>query len=175
MLTKQDCLYQPYYCEENIWQLCQKDYFKGREVKVLFLLPTEANYIALWHQKLTDPDQPVFWDYHVILFDVTNLQIFDFDTHLTFPFNAKSYFTLSFGIEYPKYLPRFKVFDKDPFVENFSSDRSHMLDDRGRWLAEPPAWPFILNEQGVSLKNILFEEKSPFSTNYSFYEMQAET
>jgi len=171
MLQKTDCPYQAYYCEENIWKLCQLEFFEDTAVQILFLLPSQANFIAVWQQQLAKAKQPVFWDYHVILLDKSNAQIYDFDSLLPFPVDAKEYFSSSFAMDFPAYLPQFKVFERKDFIERFSSDRSHMLDEQGNWMASPPVWPCILNNNGIDLKKILLKQDASFCKSYSYREM----
>jgi hypothetical protein len=47
------------------------------------------------------------------------------------------------------YAPRFRIIEASEYVKHFSSDRSHMRDKNGDWLALPPAWSPILKE-GIS-------------------------
>ncbi|MEM1135280.1 MAG: hypothetical protein AAGI07_05525 [Bacteroidota bacterium] len=157
MLKKETCLYQPFYCEENIWQLCKHEAFSNFRAKVVFLLPSQK-YIAVWQQKLSEMHQPVLWDYHVIFMvelDHKEWWVYDFDTQLPFPIKAKDYFTVSFSSDYPDYLPVLKVIDSKEYVKQFHSDRSHMIDQNGNWLAPPPAWEKILNKKGVALTKLL--------------------
>lgn len=43
------------------------------------------------------------------------------------------------------YRPSFRVARAEAFLDNFSSDRSHMIDSStGQWLAPPPIWPLII-------------------------------
>jgi hypothetical protein len=41
------------------------------------------------------------------------------------------------------------------FVKHFSSDRSHMRDKNGNWLAPPPAWSPILKEGVCSFPQLI--------------------
>ena len=41
----------------------------------------------------------------------------------------------------------FKTIDGNEYIENFSSDRSHMRLPSGDWIAPPPSWsPIVKNE-----------------------------
>ena len=137
--------YTPFYCEENIWQLCHHMEFAGKPGWVVFI-SNPARKCAIWHAKLAgDSHQPVIWDYHVILMTKSpHLRVWDFDTRLGFPISAPCYFNYSFRENAPKQLqPRFKLVQVSRFIEEFSSDRGHMRGLRGEWLASPPDWPFI--------------------------------
>jgi len=176
MLQKENCLYQPYYCEENIWQLCKHDYFKNSEVEVLFLLPSQAKCIAVWHQKLSEDNNPVLWDYHVVLYHKKANLIFDFDSELNFPADAISYFQHSFSTIYPIYLPTFRLFQKKDFESYFYSNREHMKNEAGQWIEPPPKWEMpgidlTHYEKRISLTDILNSNNESIGKTYSFIEM----
>lgn len=137
--------YTPFYCEENIWQLCHHLDFAGKPGWVVFI-SNPGRKCAIWHAKLAgDSHQPVIWDYHVILLTKTpHLRVWDFDTRLGFPISPECYFNYSFLEKTPKNLqPRFKLVKISKFIDEFASDRSHMRGDGGEWLASPPDWPHI--------------------------------
>ena len=86
VLKRKDFLYQPYYCEENIWHLCQNASFKESEV---IFIASKGNAFPMMNQRvMTNPSIPVLWDYHVILLVKSEMnnsghnQIVDFDTTL---------------------------------------------------------------------------------------------
>ncbi len=59
--------YAPYYCEENIWHLCQEADFSGFDRKVV-LVSNDRRTCALWNQRAQMAHgEPVIWDYHVVL------------------------------------------------------------------------------------------------------------
>lgn len=53
-------LYTPYYCEENIWQLCGESKFTKKSW-VIFISNVSGT-CAIWKQKLAEPHLPVVWD-----------------------------------------------------------------------------------------------------------------
>uniref|UniRef100_A0A672LIJ8 Protein N-terminal glutamine amidohydrolase n=1 Tax=Sinocyclocheilus grahami TaxID=75366 RepID=A0A672LIJ8_SINGR len=62
------------------------------EVYVVFKISNERKLIPIWKQKSSQGDQPVIWDYHVILLHVNKqgqsyiyIYIYDLDTILPFP------------------------------------------------------------------------------------------
>ena len=71
--------YCSHFCEENIYHMASR--FQQRidndrtscgfsvEKVTIFVVfvSSESNQTPIWHQKLGNTDEPVFWDYHVIL------------------------------------------------------------------------------------------------------------
>ena len=150
-LKRRDFLYQPYYCEENIWHLCQNALFK--ESEVIFIASKGDAFPMLNQRVTTDPHIPILWDYHVILLvksEINNSadnQIADFDTTLTFVTDIRTYFSQSFldnTLLRPDEVPFFRVVTASEYSELFSSDRIHMRSGED-WLASPPPWPMIGN------------------------------
>jgi hypothetical protein len=176
MLLLENCLYQPFYCEENIWQLCKHPYFKKAAVEVIFMLPKHKEFIAVWQSKMSKAEQPILWDYHVVLHDINAKVIYDFDTLLPFPIDAEKYFFHTFSLVYPAYLPLFKVFQQEDFALNFFSDRTHMQNKKGKWLKPPPEWDSPRpntsnNKKRISFTEVLDVENTLVGKTYSFYEM----
>lgn len=133
--------YQPFYCEENIWHLCQHpDYLNGHVV----FIASYGDYLPMLCQQGCDnPGELIFWDYHVVLLNHGN--IYDFNTTLPFASKAADYFSQSFideNMMSPLQVPMFRVIPTNEFVATFKSDRSHMKTTDG-WSAEPPDWPLI--------------------------------
>lgn len=133
--------YQPFYCEENIWHLCQHpDYLDG---DVVFIAGYGSYFPMLCQQGCENQGSLVFWDYHVVL--LKDGKIFDFNTTLPFSSLVESYFAQSFINESrlrPLQVAMFRVMPANEFVAAFQSDRSHMKTTDG-WSAEPPEWPLI--------------------------------
>ncbi|NRB40158.1 MAG: hypothetical protein HRU20_17120 [Pseudomonadales bacterium] len=147
--------YTTFFCEENIFLLGQTLIAAGfgvDKLTVLFL----SNYqyqIPLRQQRLGQSfvgfDEPlVIWDYHVVLQfdDADKKYILDFDSLLDFPCIKSVYFTATL-------LPPKPLFDAfavlcreiplQQFLQQFDSDRSHMLDECGNALATFPEYPAI--------------------------------
>ena len=150
--------YAPYYCEENIWHLCQEKDFQNVDRKVV-LISNLRRQCALWNQRARmGLGEPVLWDYHVImLFESNGWQVFDLDTLLETPTPAEKYIECTFGDDRTPedFLPMFRVMDADEFVRVFSSDRSHMLTADGRWQVEPPSWPAIVRDGKSNLMELI--------------------
>jgi len=154
IFKKQMCVYTSCYCEENVWKLCSmlksKENLLLANTKVVFISNFEKK-VAFWCQKSGEGNKniPVIWDYHVILIykNQDTWFAYDLDTTLQFPINLEEYFMKSFCPNIKKsstYKPTFRVVESTDFLEYFSSDRSHMKNKYGEWLAEPPKYPAIL-------------------------------
>ncbi len=157
--------YAPYYCEENIWHLCQEADFHAFDRKVVFI-SNDRRTCALWNQRAQPvAGEPVLWDYHVILmFRNTGSQVsdgwhvYDLDTLLGAPIPIAEYIESTFGdpsLVPAEFGPKFRVIDADEFVSVFSSDRSHMLTADGRWQVEPPPWPAIIRNGSSNLMELI--------------------
>mgnify|MGYP000312495299 CR=1 FL=1 len=133
--------YQPNYCEENIWHLCQHRKYLGG--KVIFI-SSLGNYFPMLCQKGgKEIDQTIFWDYHVIL--LKEGKIFDFNSTLSFSTPIKDYFEQSFIEDFllmPHQAPKFRVLDAEEYIRLFLSDRRHMKAN-STWISPPPSWPPI--------------------------------
>jgi len=137
--------YQPYYCEENIWHLCRDPRFAGRECQVLFISNLQQS-VAIWSARLAPPDEPVIWDYHVVLLcREGDWQIWDLDTRLAQPCAADAFLRASFRACHPRLKPLFRLIEADRYQDQFSSDRSHMRLAGGGFRQPPPPWPPIFD------------------------------
>jgi len=142
--------YTPNYCEENIYRLlvplAESISFSLTELTVLFI-SNALRMIPLWSQKLQrDYAVPVIWDYHVILHYPG--KIYDFDSTLAFPCDVTEYIEKTFHPEVAlkaEFQRMYRLVPAEMFLENFASDRSHMLSD-GEWRAPIPSWPAIQNQ-----------------------------
>jgi protein N-terminal glutamine amidohydrolase len=133
--TNQSCYkYTALFCEENIWHLADsliKQGVKDSELNIVFI-SNPKQQVAIFNQKSGHGNHPVIWDYHVVLLRKTtnNYCIYDFDTKLAFETNAEQYLNLSFPKEKNVALPyqaQFRFIETQVFLNEFSSDRSHML------------------------------------------------
>jgi hypothetical protein len=159
---REDFAYQPAYCEENIWHLCQQSHFQNSYVVFIF---SKGEAFPMLNQSLCEhPALPIFWDYHVVLLVINkNNQIFDFDTTLAFNTDIDFYFKESFinqSILSDKETPLFRLVPADEFTSSFSSDRSHMKTLSG-WLSPPPNWPIIGNK-GTNLESFIQANDNQF-------------
>ena len=114
---------------------------------------------AIWrHRAAHSPDAPMIWDYHVILLTKEQKRgwiVWDLDTTLDFPVKAKTWLQLSFvmGCSIPDaYRPLFRLLTSQEYLQHLSTDRSHMREKNGNWLAPPPEWePSFQPELGMNL------------------------
>jgi hypothetical protein len=149
--------YQPFFCEENIWQLCARHDFGAADAYVVFISNADRT-CALWSQRAARAvGAPVVWDYHVILVDDSgpNAQVWDLDSLVGAPAAFEHWWQVTFPFKEDlpaQFQPEFRVIDAGEFIDRFSSDRSHMRNDDGHWQAPPPAWePIWRAEKGMNL------------------------
>ncbi len=157
--SKAQYLYTPLFCEENIWQLLQSflviNESVANETKHLntatdkmwaLIITNPGQKIALLNQQAAAINQPVIWDYHVIMLAEINYQylIFDFDTRLPFVTPLQEYLQHTFippdklPQEFTLYLRKVPA---QSYLDKFYSDRSHMQNQIDT--SEFPPWPVI--------------------------------
>ncbi|KAI1901923.1 hypothetical protein AGOR_G00039420 [Albula goreensis] len=150
--SRDQCVYTSCYCEENIWKLCEhvKTQNQGTlDLIYAVFISNERRMIPIWRQKSSNGDQPVIWDYHVILLHKSQSEqcyIYDLDTVLPFPCPFDVYVKEAFQSEEfikPAFRRKFRVIPADIYLKNFASDRSHMKDESGAWRMPPPLYPCI--------------------------------
>lgn len=151
MSLREKYKYCAFYCEENIWMLCQEPEFKDKTAIVAFISNPQQS-CAIWHQKAApSATEPVIFDYHVILIvrdqdkdnEQAHWQVWDLDTTLNFPVKAETYFheTFMVGYKVPKeYQPQFRLINAQDYILKLSSDRSHMKDEDSSYIHEAPKW-----------------------------------
>jgi len=125
-------IYTPLFCEENIWKLIETLYLNKtvNPIDVLFII-NRSSSIAIFNQKRCINQQPVIWDYHVILTAhiENSTVVFDFDSKCKFPVNIKKYFNDTFPVTVnlnESYIPMIKVIKAEYYLKHFHSDRQHM-------------------------------------------------
>lgn len=148
--ARDECVYTSCYCEENVWKLCE--HIKNQtqtpldEVYAVFI-SNEKRKIPLWKQKSSRGDEPVVWDYHVILVHQNQQSfIYDLDTTLPFPCHLQLYAHQAFQTDQrikPAFWRKLRVVPAETYLRNFASDRSHMKDSDGSWRMPPPSYPCI--------------------------------
>lgn len=165
---KEQCIYTACYCEENVWKLCEQFRSHGRAPDALHVvfISTHERMAALWKQKAGDSRQEnlVVWDYHVILLvrekhDKQAL-VYDLDSVLQFPVPADVYFrdalrpgaVLRIGAWPGRRIPDklYRVVPGGAYLQEFASDRSHMVNKDGGWIAEPPSYPAIASNSSTN-------------------------
>jgi hypothetical protein len=145
--------YQPFYCEENVYRLCESERLAGIGKKVVFA-SNERRRIAMWQQKpAPDPAEASVWDYHVFLLALGEggWEAWDPSSALGAPVLVERYLARTFDAgPVPRRLqPRFRVIDGEEFLSTFASDRSHMRASGGGYVEPPPPWPPV-GRPGVS-------------------------
>ena len=155
--------YKQFFCEENIWHLTVNLNTKLKSDTVVLFLTNNFDFIALKHQKLKTFGDYVLFDYHVILHDPEKQLIYDFDSDLGFQVDELEYFEKTFENQNAidkSYRTRVIPIPGKNYVNSFSSDRSHMYDDKGRPLQPFPEWPPISGDGSLNLKSLIAMDKS---------------
>ncbi|CAM9716276.1 unnamed protein product [Ascophyllum nodosum] len=101
--TRESCVwYTSHYCEENTLRLCNHllspAETAGVELYVVFI-SNDIRQVPVWCQRLAErQNEPVLWDYHVLLLarHPHGNWIYDLDSTLSFPSQATTYMTLAF-------------------------------------------------------------------------------
>ncbi|XP_031398728.1 protein N-terminal glutamine amidohydrolase isoform X2 [Punica granatum] len=113
--------------------------------------------VPLWHQKASArADGIVLWDYHAICVQrkrgESSAVVWDLDSNLQFPCPLASYVAEtirpSFQL-FSEYERFFRVVHAPMFLRSFASDRRHMRDSGGNWVAQPPSYDPIIAEDGA--------------------------
>jgi protein N-terminal glutamine amidohydrolase len=162
--------YTANFCEENIWHLCQNPDLAAYTKTVLIMSNSSRN-CPLWHQQSAKGEEPVRWDYHVVLLASSPdaCLIYDFDSSLDLPIPLDTYLERTFQSDRAEDQPFFKAIDSQDFIHLFNSDRSHMKDGEGNWKFSPPGWPLIQNKEALPLPELLdFSENS----NHNIYALE---
>lgn len=149
--SREKCIYTAYYCEENVWHLCQ---LLTREATSEFkcycvFISNPSKAVHLWKQKLCGDDSSVIWDYHVIAVygcEKYGFCALDLDTTLPFPVSFKEYVKKAIRSENNEnniFRRYFRVIPAEEFLKHFSSDRRHMRVGDA-WLKPPPKYPPLI-------------------------------
>nr|GMC84316.1 protein N-terminal glutamine amidohydrolase [Ipomoea batatas] len=154
----------PFYCEENVYLLCKKlcaDGVANPDASDLFavFISNEKKQVPLWNQKASHrADGVVLWDYHVICIQKkkdgnSSHLVWDLDSSLPFPSPLSSYIAETIRPSFPlftEFKRSCRVVHGPIFLRSFASDRSHMKDTAGNWVAQPPPYEAIVAEDGIS-------------------------
>lgn len=131
--------YQPFFCEENVWQLLRSTELPAP--RAAMFVSNAARTVAMWGQRAAVRD-PIVWDYHVVVLLPEHGFVVDLDDRVQPAFSVREWLAHAFRAEAaPEFQPRFRVVDGAEFLAVFSSDRSHMLDARGAPQRPFPPWP----------------------------------
>ncbi|TMS01385.1 Protein N-terminal glutamine amidohydrolase [Larimichthys crocea] len=150
--SRENCEYTSCYCEENVWKLCDSvrtDRTGPLDQLYVIFISNEKRTVPLWKQRSGHGDQPVIWDYHVILMQVglqSDSLVYDLDSELSFPVSLQRYAAQALRSDRnikPEYHRKLRVVPADSFLLHFASDRSHMMNPDGSWKMPPPLYPPI--------------------------------
>ncbi|XP_020591670.1 protein N-terminal glutamine amidohydrolase isoform X2 [Phalaenopsis equestris] len=164
----------PYYCEENVYFLCKKLGLIGLadptalDLFVVFI-SNDDKKIPLWNQKASkSSDGLVIWDYHVICIQIGNQKnaeegcashlVWDLDSSLPFPLSLDQYISETFRPHLQlksSYKRILRVIHAPIFLQHFTSNRTHMRNPDGNWIAPPPNYEPIIS-QVFNLRSIFF-------------------
>jgi protein N-terminal glutamine amidohydrolase len=166
--------YWPYYCEENVRRLCEHPATAGRAPAAVFVRSASGECLV-WHQRAAaGPDEPVFWDYHVVLLVADPWEIWDLDSTLGCPTPAATWLRRSLRPELalpPSHRPRLRVVPAEAMIAGFASDRRHMRGPDGAWLSPPPPWPAF--GPGSNLERFLAIDDPVAGEEHSLEELLA--
>ncbi|KAJ1347196.1 Protein N-terminal glutamine amidohydrolase [Parelaphostrongylus tenuis] len=151
--SREDCDYTKYYCEENVYRLCERIPVDKRQQFLVVFISNPSKCVPLFAQRASTERPFVMWDYHVILLQQIECGvtlIWDLDTLLSFPCSFDEYWNGTLrppGWNIPENYSRyFRVIPCAHYITHFSSDRSHMKGEDGSWLAPPPVWAPIYRD-----------------------------
>ena len=137
--------YCPYYCEENVWQLCANPRL-GAGQRLAIVISNPGRQVALSGQRAAPaPQLPVIWDYHVIAASLSprGWLVWDLDSIYGMPLAAKDYLSQTFLATVPELQPQFRLLSCAEYRSSLATDRRHMRDTNGHFIQKPPAWPII--------------------------------
>ncbi|XP_075996292.1 protein N-terminal glutamine amidohydrolase [Genypterus blacodes] len=150
--SRENCVYTSCYCEENVWKLCEfvKEQRSAQldNLSVIFI-SNDSRKVPLWKQRSGHSDQPVIWDYHVVLLRLrqsADAQVYDLDSLLSFPCSLPQYAAEALRSDRSikrTFHRKLRIIQAKSFLQNFASDRSHMKTAEGTWTVPPPAYPPI--------------------------------
>ncbi|CAK0757771.1 hypothetical protein CVIRNUC_002568 [Coccomyxa viridis] len=151
--------YCPYYCEENIYKLCQTfaaDDGYNKELSVVFISNDEGKVPIQRQTVAENVGGTVVWDYHVIAVerDGDTSVIYDLTSQLPRPCPVALYARQALGPANTwRFTRMFRVIPAALYLEHFASDRSHMLDasslsDPPVYNRPPPDYPCIVSRSG---------------------------
>jgi len=165
--------YTPLFCEENIWYLARsliQQNIDAEKLSIAFIGNPEE-HVAIFNQKTAQNNQPVIWDYHVILIrhDQYPALVYDFDSLCPFPVELDQYLNACFPSSikiHPEYQAQFRLVPTSLFLSQFYSDRSHMLGVIKKEnfpdypLIKPSANKDIVSlDQYINFKQLLFDNE----------------
>ncbi|XP_038904912.1 protein N-terminal glutamine amidohydrolase isoform X3 [Benincasa hispida] len=127
----------PFYCEENVYFLCKKlctnRMGDAREADLFVVFISNEK-----KQRKKEGEFPFL--------------VWDLDSTLPLPLPLGSYVSQairpSFQIS-PEFQRLFRIIHAPILFRHFASDRRHMKDSNGNWMAKPPDYEAIVAEDGT--------------------------
>lgn len=158
-----DFVYSSCYCEENVYMLCKKLSEVGlaaTDASDLFVvfISNPNRQIPIWCQRSSkDVEGLCIWDYHVICIqrDLRRenvVQVWDLDTTLPCPATLDEYVAGAFQPWVPlkpEFSRLYRVIAAPLYLRFFASDRRHMKNKDGGWIALPPLYDCLVAEDGA--------------------------
>ncbi|MEE2959273.1 MAG: hypothetical protein VYA34_00905 [Myxococcota bacterium] len=169
--SKENYLYHPYYCEENIWQLLANPRFNNTPAWVAFVTNPKRSVYFFQQRAGQEPSGFVLWDYHILAltFEVGHWWVWDFDSLLPFPCPWTRYLEFSWAGQetLPSDVhPMIRFTPRDIFLENFASSREHMKDETGKFIQPPPPWEPIQTPNNTNNLNEWLCTNTPSQTQF---------
>ncbi|TXG46205.1 hypothetical protein EZV62_028300 [Acer yangbiense] len=157
--------------EENVYFLCKKLCANGvadadgSDLYVL-LITEEQIIVEILRDASKRADGVILWDYHVVCIQRKRggdspCLVWDLDSSLPFPSPLASYVSEtirpSFQL-FSEYQRFFRIVHAPIFLRFFASDRRHMKDPAGNWIAKPPSYePMVAEDKTVHNLNEFIE------------------
>jgi len=144
-LVRQALDYQARYCEENVWRLLAHPVLEGRRAWAVIVSSEAGHFFALRQSAGRPTDGFVCWDYHVFaVCEEPDGQrwALDLDSELPFPCLFTHYLSETFvPLRHQPSAPLFRLIPAVDYVSGLASDRAHMRNPDGSYMAPPPPWP----------------------------------
>ncbi|TXG46203.1 hypothetical protein EZV62_028298 [Acer yangbiense] len=159
----------PFYCEENVYFLCKKLCANGvadADGSDLYVVFISNEQKQAYFSASKRADGVILWDYHAVCIQRKRggdspCLVWDLDSSLPFPSPLASYVSEtirpSFQL-FSEYQRCFRIVHAPIFLRSFASDRRHMKDPAGNWIAEPPSYePIVAEDKTVHNLNEYIE------------------
>lgn len=152
--------HQPFFCEENVWQLLAGDALPSPAAALFISNATHT--VAMWGQRAARLD-PIVWDYHVVALLPRHELVVDLDDRTTIARPVRAWLAHAFRSDQPDLQPRFRCVERALFLATFRSDRSHMRDQQGRPLQPFPSWPAVGDPAATHNLHRFFDLSDPIA------------
>lgn len=157
ILRNDSSVYTSCYCEENVYNLCKKlsesSTSTSPPAAFAVFISNASKTVAVWNQRASRrPEEPVVWDYHVILVvcAASGAVVYDLDSTLPFPTALDEYVHAAFQQQHciaAQYKAAFRAVPFQDYLAWFSSDRRHMRGEHGGWSMPPPVYPCMCGDR----------------------------